>query len=59
MMLHAAMRRAKPGALLALHATDPSTRRDVANFCRFLNHELVASDETSESLVYWIRKSEG
>ncbi|MEE4203839.1 MAG: sulfurtransferase TusA [Halieaceae bacterium] len=56
MMLHAAIRRAKSGDLLQLVATDPSTQRDVANFCRFLPHELVSSEERGDNYVYVVRK---
>ncbi len=57
MMLHAAIRKAQAGTCLQLLATDPSTERDVANFCRFLNHETVATRHTGEQFVYLIRKA--
>lgn len=57
MLLHAAMRKAPPGAVLKLLATDPSTERDVANFCRFLDHELAATDHTSDQFCYLIKKA--
>lgn len=59
MMLHAAIRRASTGELLQLIATDPSTQRDVANFCRFLPHELVSSAESEGRFIYVVRKGEG
>lgn len=57
MMLHAAIRRVAPGDCVQLLATDPSTQRDVANFCRFLGHELVTADQDGQRFVYLIRKS--
>ena len=43
MLLHAAMRRLAPGQELTLRATDPSTERDVPNFCEFLGHALLVA----------------
>jgi tRNA 2-thiouridine synthesizing protein A len=56
MMLHAAIRRVAPGDLLQLIATDPSTQRDVSNFCRFLPHELLSSEASEDRYVYVVRK---
>lgn len=44
MMLHGAVREASPGQRLQVLATDPSTQRDIAKFCQFLEHELVSSE---------------
>lgn len=57
MMLHAAIRRVRAGDLIRLRATDPSTQRDVANFCRFLGHEMLSSQDGEGQFVYVIRKS--
>ena len=43
MLLHAAMRRLESGQELTLRATDPSTERDVPNFCEFLGHALLVA----------------
>jgi len=59
MLLHAGMRRLEPGQELVLQATDPSTERDVANFCEFLGHSLVSSRRDGERLLYRIRKASG
>lgn len=58
MMLHAAVRKASSGEVIRLLATDPSTQRDVPQFCRFLNHELLAADadEGQGTFHYLIRK---
>ncbi len=55
-MLHAAVRQIANGECLELVATDPSTQRDVANFCRFLGHDLVTSAQDSQVYRYVIRK---
>jgi tRNA 2-thiouridine synthesizing protein A len=57
MMLHAAMRRIAPGEVVHLVATDPSTERDVANFCRFLNHDLLSATSHDGRYDYLIRKA--
>ena len=59
MLLHAAMRRLQPGEDLTLEATDPSTQRDVPNFCEFLGHSLLKTEQLGEVFHYRIRKSQG
>jgi len=56
MLLHAAMRRLNPGAALTLRATDPSTQRDIVNFCELLGHDLLVSEQQDEHFFYHIRK---
>ena len=58
MLLHAAMRRLAPGQELILRATDPSTERDVANFCEFLGHALLIARREGDGFLYRIRKAE-
>ena len=50
------MRRLDPGAALTLRATDPSTQRDIVNFCEFLGHDLLVSEQQDEHFFYHIRK---
>ena len=57
MMLHAAIRRAKAGETVLLTATDPSTQRDVANFCEFLGHNLLESTADEGQFTYRVRKA--
>ena len=59
MLLHAAMRRLSPGDELTLDATDPSTERDVPNFCEFLGHSLLLAERHYNIFHYRIRKSQG
>ena len=57
MMLHAAIRRAEAGETVRLTATDPSTQRDVVNFCEFLGHNLLESTADDGQFTYRIRKA--
>jgi tRNA 2-thiouridine synthesizing protein A len=56
MLLHKAMRGLPEGTLLRVLATDPTTLRDIPQFCRFLGHELLAQEETAGELVFALRK---
>jgi len=44
------------GEVLHVQATDPSTGRDFANFCRFMGHTLLGETREGDLLHYWIRK---
>ncbi|PJE80594.1 Sulfurtransferase TusA [invertebrate metagenome] len=61
MLLHNKIRDIHPGQTLRILATDPSTQWDIPNFCRFLDHELLTSNERSEGetsqYCYIIRKA--
>ena len=57
MLLHAAMRRLQSGQELTLRATDPSTERDVPNFCEFLGHALLVVRREGDEFHYRIRKA--
>ncbi len=48
MLLHQAMRRAQPGQVIAMRATDPSTWRDVPKFCAHLGHTLLAQAQQDD-----------
>lgn len=56
MLLHKAVREMQAGDLLEVHATDPSTQRDIPRFCTFLGHELVEEREVDGEFYYLIRK---
>jgi tRNA 2-thiouridine synthesizing protein A len=56
MLVRNQVRRMRSGAVLHVTATDPSTRRDLSDFCRFMGHELVAAQERDGRYEYWIRK---
>ena len=57
MLLHAAMRRLAPGQEVTLRATDPSTERDLPNFCEILGHALLISRREGDEFLYRIRKA--
>ena len=56
MLMRNRVRTMSPGQVLHVQATDPSTGRDFANFCRFMGHTLLGEAQEGELLHYWIRK---
>lgn len=56
MLMRNRVRAMNPGQVLHVQATDPSTGRDFANFCRFMGHTLLREAQEGELLHYWIRK---
>ena len=57
MLLHDAKRRLQSGQELTLRATDPSTEREVPNFCEFLGHALLVARREGDEFHYRIRKA--
>lgn len=58
MMLHKAMAEISAGEYLHVVATDPTTRRDIPQFCRHLGHELLATRESGAELIFELRKGQ-
>ncbi|KZY62279.1 hypothetical protein A3742_05155 [Oleiphilus sp. HI0071] len=56
MMLHEKMPDMESGEILKVLATDPSTTRDIPQFCRFLGHTLLAQEEEGDLFVYFIQR---
>lgn len=56
MLLHKAVAELAGGATLRVFATDPTTERDIPQFCRFLGHELIAQEHTDKEFIYVLRK---
>ena len=56
MLLHKIVREAAVGNVIKITATDPSTTRDIPNFCRFLGHELLGQEEQGAYYIYYICK---
>ncbi len=56
MMLHGKVKELDTGQTLTVIATDPSTTRDIPKFCKFLDHELVDTEETGGKYYFLIRK---
>lgn len=44
------------GETVSIEATDPSTRRDFINFCRFMGHELVFDADDGGRFHFLIKK---
>lgn len=57
MLTRLAIRKMAAGQTLLITADDPATTRDIPAFCRFMEHELVASDTTTEPYRYLVKKS--
>jgi tRNA 2-thiouridine synthesizing protein A len=56
MLVRNQVRRMQSGQVLHVIATDPSTRRDLHDFCRFLGHEMVVEQAAAGRYQFWIRK---
>jgi len=56
MLVRNKVRALSKGDILHIVATDPSTRRDFLDFCRFMGHELVHENTQEEKLHFWIKK---
>ncbi|MCK6265625.1 sulfurtransferase TusA [Vibrio sp. ZSDE26] len=56
MMVRKTIRGMKDGEVLLVKADDPSTTRDIPSFCRFMDHELVASKIEELPYLYLIKK---
>jgi tRNA 2-thiouridine synthesizing protein A len=57
MLVRNRVREMTSGQVLHVVATDPSTGRDFANFCRFMGHQLLAEEQHAAHFEYWIRKA--
>jgi tRNA 2-thiouridine synthesizing protein A len=56
MLVRNAVRAMVEGEALTILATDPSTVRDFANFCRFMGHELVQQSLEGSEYTFVLRK---
>ena len=56
MLLHTRIKDIALGGELLVRATDPTTLRDVPNFCHFLGHELVAQSEEGGEFRFLLRR---
>ena len=56
MMLHQPIAQVQPGDRVRVLADDPTTLRDIPQFCRHLGHELLTSREEGDELVFELRK---
>jgi len=58
MMLHRQIRKMAVDDIVLVVATDPATSRDIPQFCEFLPHELMSSDDQNGEYFYWIKKGQ-
>lgn len=56
MLLHKTVAELSTGQRLLVLATDPTTQRDIPQFCRFLGHELELSEEQDDEFRYTLVK---
>ncbi|MFT7288415.1 MAG: tRNA 2-thiouridine synthesizing protein A [Halieaceae bacterium] len=56
MLLHKAIAPLLAGQRLTVLATDPTTQRDIPQFCRFLGHELASNEERDGEFVFILVK---
>ena len=45
------------GAVLEVHATDPSSVEDFRNFCETTGHALLEARQEGETYIYQLRKA--
>ncbi|MDN3608614.1 sulfurtransferase TusA [Vibrio ostreicida] len=56
MMVRKTIRKMQDGEVLLVKADDPSTTRDIPSFCRFMDHQLLASQTETLPYLYLIKK---
>lgn len=56
MIVRNKVREMRQGESILILATDPSTHRDFANFCRFMGHSLELAETGQSVKKYIIRK---
>ena len=56
MLVRNQVREMASGQVLYILATDPTTHRDLEQFCRFMKHDMVDSIVSDTRLEFWIRK---
>ena len=59
MMVRLTIRKMQAGETLLITADDPATTRDIPAFCRFMDHELVASETSQLPYRYLLKKNAG
>ena len=56
MLVRNRIREMRSGEVLCVLATDPTTERDFANFCRFMGHHMVSHERRGDQHHYRLRK---
>ena len=57
LMVRRTVRGMRAGDVLHVVATDPTTLRDIPQYCRFLEHALLRQWQDGEELHFELRKS--
>ena len=57
MLVRNKIRKMKSGEILHICATDPTTERDLNQFCTFLGHSMLHRSAASGVYEFWIQKS--
>jgi tRNA 2-thiouridine synthesizing protein A len=58
MMIRKSIRSIEPGEVLLILADDPATKRDVPNFCEFMDHQLLKAETEKLPYRFWIKKGD-
>lgn len=56
MLLHKKIREVQAGQRIRVLATDPSTERDIAKFCNFLDHQLLEAVTVGDEYHFLLEK---
>ncbi len=59
MMVRLNVRKISDNEILLVEADDPSTTRDIPQFCTFMDHRLVAAKTDTAPYKYLIKKGLG
>jgi len=56
MLVRNRVREMRSGEVLHVVATDPTTERDLTNFCRFMGHKMLSHELKDATYHYLLRK---
>ncbi len=56
MLVRNRVREMRAGEVLHVLATDPTTERDLTNFCRFMGHQMLSHELKDAKYHYRLRK---
>ena len=56
MLVRNRVREMHSGEVLHVVATDPTTERDLTNFCRFMGHKMLSHELDGATYHYLLRK---
>lgn len=56
MLVRQQVRSMRRGEILKVVADDPSTQRDIPQYCRFVEHDLLHLEQEGSLFLFWLRK---